>query len=515
MKKLPIGIQTFSKIIEGDFVYIDKTKHAYDLLVNSGGVYFLSRPRRFGKSLFLDTLKDIFEGRKELFKGLYIEDKWDFEDKYPVLKISFGCGVGNSKESLHKNIIRIFRKVQQDLGLSCMDKTDVKGCFEYLIQSAYAKYNKKVVILIDEYDKPILDNITNSKVAELMRNELREFYSVIKENDQYIRLVFLTGVSKFSKMSLFSGLNNLEDITLDARYATICGYTQNEMESAFANRLKGVDLGEVKKWYNGYNFLGDKVYNPFDVLLFLSKGCEFKNYWWSTGSPKFLVDILYSKDYSIPKIENFKATGEMLDSFDVDTIHLEALLWQTGYLTIKEKYREPFGIKYLLGVPNLEVQTSLNNLFITSLTKYDSETIEQRTNLVRIFESADLSRLKNVLFTLFAGIPYHNFTNNKIAHYEGYYASIIYAYFASLGLETIAEDTTNKGRVDMTLRMNGRTYIFEFKLSDEATNHPMQQIKERKYYEKYLDSREIYLIGIEFSRSERNIINFVWERFEH
>ncbi len=514
MKKLPVGIQTFSEIIEDRYVYIDKTEVAYQL-ITTGKYYFLSRPRRFGKSLFLDTLKSIFEGKKELFKGLYIEDKWDFEDKYPVLKISFGSGVGNTKESFDYNLGGILKDVQQYLKLECESGLARKACFKHLIRSAYAKYNKKVVILIDEYDKPILDNITDARVAELMRNELREFYSVIKENDQYIRLVFLTGVSKFSKMSLFSGLNNLEDITLREKYATICGYTQNEMESAFANRLKGVDLAEVKKWYNGYNYLGDKVYNPFDILLFLSNNCEFRNYWWSTGSPKFLVDILYSRDYSIPMIENFEATGEMLDSFDIDTIHLEALLWQTGYLTIKEKIREPFGIKYLLGVPNLEVQTSLNSLFITSLTKYDSESIEQRTNLVRVFESADLDRLKNVLFTLFAGIPYHNFTNNKIAHYEGYYASIIYAYFASLGLETIAEDTTNKGRVDMTLRMNARTYIFEFKLSEEATNNPMQQIKERKYYEKYLDSTEIYLIGIEFSRSERNIINFAWERYEH
>ncbi len=515
MKKLPIGIQTFSKIIEGDFVYIDKTKHAYDLLTNSGGVYFLSRPRRFGKSLFLDTLKSIFEGRKELFKGLYIEDKWDFEDKYPVLKISFGSGVGNTKESFERDLGGILKDVQQYLKLECESGLTRKACFKHLIQSAYAKYNKKVVILIDEYDKPILDSITDTKVAELMRNELREFYSVIKENDQYIRLVFLTGVSKFSKMSLFSGLNNLEDITLRKKYSTICGYTQSELEASFSDRLDGVDLEEVKKWYNGYNYLGDKVYNPFDILLFFSSNCEFKNYWWSTGNPKFLVDILQMKDYSIPDVVNFEATDEVLDSFDVDTIHLEALLWQTGYLTIKEKYRERNRIKYKLGVPNLEIQFSLNEFFIDTLTDQRTQKIHFQDNLWDVFEKGNLDQLEKELFKIFAGIPYHNFTNNKIAHYEGYYASIIYAYFASLGLETIAEDTTNKGRVDMTLRMNRRTYVFEFKLSEEATNNPMQQIKERKYYEKYLDSKEIYLIGIEFSRSERNIINFAWERYEH
>jgi hypothetical protein len=273
MKNLPIGIQTFQKIRDKkeNYLYIDKTDLALKL-INSSGYYFLSRPRRFGKSLFLDTLKDIFEGKKELFEGLYIYDKWDWETTYPVIKISFGGGVIESVEDLDKTILWIIDDNQERLKLECKYKDDAKNCFLELIKKAYQKYNQKVIVLIDEYDKPILDNITNKELSKAIRNHLKNIYSVIKESDQYLKFVFLTGVSKFSKVSLFSGLNNLEDISLDAQYATICGYTHNDVKSHFKERLDGVDLDELKRWYNGYNFLGEGVYNPFDILLFFSKG---------------------------------------------------------------------------------------------------------------------------------------------------------------------------------------------------------------------------------------------------
>ena len=513
MKRLPIGIQTLSKIIEGDFVYVDKTAIAMQLIQKGGGYYFLSRPRRFGKSLFLDTLKEIFEGNKRLFKGLYIEDKWDFEDKYPVLRVSLGAGVNKTVAELRRSLQWILSRVTKDVGVECTATDYPKECFAELISKTYEKYNKKVVILIDEYDKPILDNITDKETATLMRDEMKSFYSVIKDSDSYIHFVFITGVSKFSKMNLFSGLNNLEDITLDTRYATICGYRHDDLLTTFREHLQGVDMEEVRKWYNGYYYFGDKVYNPFDILLFISKGHEFRNYWWSTGNPSFLVRLLKEKDFYLPDIENYEATDEILDSFDVDTIELPALLWQTGYLTIVKKYRERNRIKYQLGIPNLEIQFSLNEFFIDALTTQRTEKIRIQDRLYEALEKGDLDFLKEVLYGMFAGIPYHNFTNSKLPQYEGYYASLIFAYFASLGLDTITEDTTNKGRIDMTIKMNGNVFIFEFKVVEAVTGNALQQIKDRKYYEKYQPTEgNIFLVGIEFGRKERNILNYQWEK---
>jgi len=511
MKKLPIGIQTFRDIINENFVYVDKTPIAYNL-INKGRYYFLSRPRRFGKSLFLDTLKEIFEGNKELFKGLYIYDKWDWEDRYPVLHISLGSGVTKDIDKLFSRLRWIMEKAENNVGIRCTSDNPIR-CFQELILSAHQKYGKKVVILIDEYDKPILDNITDKEVARAMRDVIKDFYAVIKDNDAYIRFVFITGVSKFSKMNLFSGLNNLEDITLNPDFGDICGYTHNDLLTVFEELLKGVDMEKVKEWYNGYNYFGEKVYNPFDILLFISNKFEFSNYWWETGNPSFLIDMLKTQNYYLPELENFEATKEILNTFDVEKIELVALLWQTGYLTIKNKIQTLFGVEYKLKTPNKEVQTSLNSLFITYLTNQSTEKLKHQKRLLSFFLNADLAGLKDALFTLFASIPYNNFTNNKLLEYEGYYASVVYAYISSLGLDIIPEDISNMGRMDLTIKMpDDKIYILEFKLSDKATGEALKQIKEKRYYEKYSDHEEIYLLGIEFSREERNIVGFEWEK---
>ncbi|MCX8083504.1 MAG: AAA family ATPase, partial [Calditerrivibrio sp.] len=277
MKKLPIGISTFKTIIEENYVYVDKTKEAYELIEN-GQYYFLSRPRRFGKSLFLDTLRSIFEGKKELFEGLYIYDKWNWSKKYPVIRISFNDGNFKSKESFRQTLYEILKRNQDILEVECDRDLSLSGCFRDLIYLSYKKYSQKVVILIDEYDKPILDNIEDRELATVMREELKGFYAVIKGSDEYIKFVFITGVSKFSKVSLFSGLNNLEDITLNPRYATIAGYTHRDLETVFSEHLKGQDYEKIRRWYNGYKWLGEAVYNPFDILLFISNGYMYRNY---------------------------------------------------------------------------------------------------------------------------------------------------------------------------------------------------------------------------------------------
>jgi len=512
MKKLPIGIQTLSTIIEEGFVYVDKTEIALRL-IDQGQYYFLSRPRRFGKSLFIDTLKEIFEGNEALFKGLYIDGKWDFSQANPVLHISFGAGGMNNLKGLHGKMKRTLQRTGKALGLKVNESLLPSDIFEELMTGAYEKTGRKVVILIDEYDKPILDNITDQETARLMRDELRDFYSVIKNNDAHIRLVLITGVSKFSKMSLFSGLNNLNDITLNPDFGNICGYTHEDLGEVFGEHFRGVDMEKVRKWYNGYNYFGDKVYNPFDILLFLSNQKEFRNYWWSTGNPRFLIELLEKREYYFPRLENYFATDEIMDSFDVDNIHFEALLWQTGYLTIKHKDSTPFGAAYTLTIPNNEIQTSLNSLFATYLTTMRGERVQFQRSLVNHILQGDLEGLRSDLFSLFASIPYHNFTNNKIADYEGYYASVIYAYFASLGFEIIAEDASNKSRVDMTLKLEDKIYIFEFKVVEQSKGEALAQIKAKGYHEKYESlGRDIYLVGIEFDKGERNVGWFEWEQ---
>ncbi len=513
MKKLPIGIQTFSDIIKEGFVYVDKTKIAYNL-INNGRYYFLSRPRRFGKSLFLDTLKEIFEGNKELFKGLYIYDKWDWEVKYPVLRVSLGSGVIKTIEKLQHQLKSILGDIEEDLVIECKKSLNVKDCFKYIIKESYKKYNQKVVILIDEYDKPILDNITDKDVARQMRDAMKDFYGIIKDNDAYIQFVFITGVSKFSKMNLFSGLNNLEDITLHPDYGNICGYTHNDLLTVFSEHLQGADMDKVKLWYNGYNYFGDKVYNPFDILLFISNKFEFSNYWWETGNPSFLIDMLKTRNYYIPELENFIASKEILNTFDVERIELVALLWQTGYLTITEKIPTGFSIKYKLKTPNKEVQTSLNNLFINYLTGQVTEKLKYQDKIYNMLDKPDLDGFRDALFTVFASISYTNFINSKLFEYEGYYGSVVYAYLASIGLDIIPEDITNLGRMDLSAKLEDKVFIFEFKLTEKATGNALRQIKEKRYFEKYQDFDNIYLIGIEFSREKRNIIGYEWEKIK-
>ena len=508
LKKLPLGVTTFADMRDKkeNYLYVDKTDIAYNL-IDSGKYYFLSRPRRFGKSLFLDTLADIFLGRKKLFEGLYIYDKWDWEEQYPVIRISFNSGDFSLENGVNKRIIEILKDNQEDLNIECEDTSDVAACFRELIKKSYQKYNQKVVILIDEYDKPILDNITDIKMASKARDSLRVFYTVMKDQDQYIKFVFMTGVSKFSKMNLFSGLNNLQDITIMKKYSTICGYTHNDIKTTFKEHLEDVNLDKLKEWYNGYNYFGDSVYNPYDILLFISNECEYRNYWWSTGNPRFLIDKLKTSSYNIPQMESIITNVETLDSFDIEHIDLVALLWQTGYLTFDKKILN-FDDTYLykLKVPNREIQKSLNELFLSYFTNQTTETL---TNQKSIYDSIskDIQNLKTTLTSLFASIPYNNYVKNELAHYEGYYATVIFTYLVSLGFECITEDATNKGRIDLTIKLPNRIVIIEFKVDIKET--ALKQIKERKYYEKYqADTREIFIVGICFSSEDKNITEF-------
>ena len=512
LKKLPIGIQTFSDIRKDDYVYVDKTDIAYNL-IESYRYAFLARPRRFGKSLFLDTLRNIFEGNKELFKGLAIEDKWDWSVSYPVITISFANGRIEDRASLDNRIITIIKENQNKLDIPCDDDSDVAGCFRELIIKANEKYNQNVVILVDEYDKPILDNIDEPKIAKSVRDGLVNLYSVIKGSDEYIKFAFLTGVSKFTKTSLFSGLNNLVDISLDEDYGDICGYTQNDVETTFKPYLEGVDMVELKSWYNGYNFLGSDMYNPFDILLFISKKHKYQNYWFETGTPTFLIELIKKNNYFLPALTNLKVDEKLLSSFDINNLDFEVILYQSGYLTIDKVETSIFGSpEYLLKIPNKEVKRSLSDIIIVDLYK-DKNVIPNKTAIYKSLLENDMDKFKSSLRSMFAAIPYNNYTKNDLASFEGFYASIIFIYLQSLGFHIIGEDVTNKGRIDLTIIMDNAIYIIEFKV--DSKQNALQQIKEKKYYEKYLNhNKDIYLVGIDFDTNDKNINGFEWEKYQ-
>jgi len=510
LKKLPIGISTFSKIVEQDYLYIDKTKEAYQLITHYQYA-FLSRPRRFGKSLFIDTLQEIFEGNKKLFKGLYIYDKWDFEDKYPVIKISFSGS--RSVEALKQNIFRNMNEAQEKLGIKCSKEYDYATCFSELIKKSYEKYQKPVVILVDEYDKAILDNIDQIEVAKESREVVKILYTQIKDNDRYIKFAFLTGVSKFTKASIFSGLNNLEDISLTPEFGTVCGYTQNDIVTTFLPYLEGVDLDELQKWYNGYNFLNDKVYNPFDILLFIKNRFLFDNYWFNTGTPSFLIKLFKSNNYNLAKFENLKVGKELIESFDIEDISLETVMFQSGYLTIKEQILKRRRIQYILTFPNLETKMSFNNYLLNYFVKKRIDKLPIQNSLIDLLEVANLDDLEQTIKSLFASIAYNNFTKNDIEEYEGFYASVIYAYFVGAGFDKVlAEDVTNDGRIDLSVFIDDHLYIFEFKVDKKGA---LEQIKSKEYFQKYLSSgKEIYIIGVEFDSESRNVVGYAWEKIK-
>ncbi|WP_394753892.1 ATP-binding protein [Crenothrix sp.] len=512
MKKLPIGIQTFSKLREENCYYADKTAFISSL-VNEGTHYFLARPRRFGKSLLLSTLKSAFSGEQALFHGLYLQDHWDWSVHYPVIDISFGRGIVTSDAVLGQRFLAMLDEVAERYEI-VLQQQDLANRFAELIQRLQQKYQQKVVVLIDEYDKPILDNIEKPQQAIEIREGLRNIYSVIKDSDPYIKFTLLTGVSKFSKVSLFSGLNNLNDISLNPRYATLCGYTYPEIKAVFNGHLEGVDFARLAEWYNGYNFLGEKVYNPFDVLLYLDQRV-FKNYWFETGSPSFLIKRIREGQYLIPDFENVVLDEAMLASFDVNEITLENLLYQTGYLTI-DHVEELGGNRYYhLAYPNREVKASLNGYLLRDLTQTSPSTVSSnQIQLYKALNQPDFAKLEQSLLALFAAIPNDWYRKNQLAHYEGYYASIIYSAFAALGLKVIAEDVTNQGRIDLTVMLDNKVFIIEFKVLDDAKKQglALAQIKAKHYSQKYAGSNNsVYLIGIEFDKTQRNIEFFEWE----
>ncbi|MCY3867910.1 MAG: AAA family ATPase [Gemmatimonadetes bacterium] len=507
-RKLPIGIQTFRKMREENCYYVDKTAYI-QRLVDEGTHYFLSRPRRFGKSLFLDTLKELFEGNESLFEGLHIHDHWDWSVHHPVIRLSFGSGNFKEPGYLQTNLMAQLDAVQRREAVKSEYATAPER-FAHLIEALHERVGQPVVVLVDEYDKPILDALDVPEIARANRDFLRGLYATIKDSDAHVRFTFLTGVSKFSKVHLFSGLNNLTDITMDPRYSAVCGYTEADLDAVFAPELLGLDRDKIRDWYNGYSWLGEeKVYNPFDILL-LFRRRSFEAYWFETGTPTFLIETLFKRRVSSLELDEMIGSSDLLSTFDVDEIATEALLFQTGYLTITGEESLGGESLYRLGYPNREVRQSLNRSLLRYLVKDPSRQMANSVQLYRLLEANDFEGLKTLFHAFFASIPYEWYTNNDIANYEGYYASVFYSYFAALGLDITVEDSSSHGCLDMAVLFNGNVYLFEFKVVEMAPKGAaMAQLKARRYADKYHARGEpIHLIAVEFSRESRNIAAF-------
>ena len=510
-RKLPIGIQNIREVREAGHYYVDKTVYI-ERLLNDGKHFFLSRPRRFGKSLFLDTLKELFEGSKELFRGLSIHDHWDWSVRNPVIRLSFGSGHFGAPDGLRISVTAQLDRADRETGVrtTCPSAPERFG---ELIRALHEHTGERVVLLVDEYDKPILDALDAPDVARANRDYLRGLYGVVKDCDADIRFSFITGVSKFSKVSLFSGLNNLTDITMAPPYSAICGYREADLDTVFATELPGLDRARICEWYDGYSWRGDeKVYNPFDILL-LFRSREFEAHWFETGTPAFLVETLFRRRVGSVGLDEMLASEELLSTFDVDAIAPEALLFQTGYLTIKHTERRAGETFYRLGYPNREVRQGLNRALLSHMVGDASRRSSNSARLYDLLVADDLELLRELFHAFYASIPYEWYTNNDIANYEGYYASVFYSYFAGLGLDVVVEDSTSRGRLDMALRFEGRAYLFEFKVVEQAgEGAAMAQLKGSGYADKYrATGAPVRLVAVEFSSASRNIVTFETE----
>ena len=511
MKYLPIGIQTLPKIIENNYIYVDKTRIIHRL-VTTGAFYFFSRPRRFGKSLLVSTIKELYSGNKSVFEGLWIENNWDWTKKNPVIHISFD-DMGYIELSLMEILKTFIQDKAKEFGV-ILEKIDMKSSLKELLEKVSEKHGK-VVFLVDEYDKPILDFLETNTMdtAKANRDVLRDFYGVLKNADSHLEFVFITGISKFSKVSLFSHLNNLDDITLDENYSTIVGYTQEELELYFNDYLKEIEiklkltrkelLDNMRVWYNGFSWDGEnKVYNPFGTLNFLSKKV-FRNFWFSTGSPRFLVDKMKKETYF--DVENTVVTNVVLDSYDLDNIGLIPLLFQTGYLTVKEL--DPFTGDMVLDYPNKEVRESMYQFLIGDIAYNPERTNTGMTirDLNQAFASRDLKRVKDIINSLLADLPSETFIKQS----EGLYHGLIHLVFSYLGVMAQSEVHSSRGRADAVVQTDTDVYIFEFKFNKTA-KEALNQIYEKKYAAKYVASgKTITGIGVNFNNDLKEIDDWV------
>ena len=533
LRKLPIGIQSFEKLRRDEYLYIDKTLFIWKL-VQSSNPYFLSRPRRFGKSLFLSTLAAYFLGKKELFKDLYLETAEEEQaaqenrtawQTYPVFYLDFNTGQYNTERALMSQLNLLLSRFEEVYGTN-KNEEEVSQRFEGLLKRAYQKTGKQVVILVDEYDKPLLQTMgVNEVLNEQYRNELKAFYSVIKTCDEYIRFAFLTGVTKFSKISIFSDLNNLRDISLEKHYAGICGITQKELEANFQPEIQVLadeqdltyqeTLTALQQWYDGYCFApaADGMYNPFSLLNAFAKE-RFGSYWFETGTPTFLVNYLKEAHYFIPDLDgNVELDEAGLQTYRAVAQDALPILFQAGYLTIKE-YISDLRL-YRLGFPNDEVRYGfLENLLPAYSDVPFGQTGVWVGRFVQDIRKGKVDAFMERMQSLIAGISYDNFSSKELKLREQNYQTAVYLIFALMGQFVRTEVHCSAGRADCVVITVDTVYIFEFKLSGNGSAEDViAQIQKQNYAAKYkADGKKIVLIGAGFEEATRTIKNWKVEQ---
>ncbi len=512
LKPVQASSPTFRDIIEGGFLYIDKTRYLYDLVRYSKGIYFLARPRRFGKSLTISTLEEIFKGEKALFRGLWLAESDYNWQTYPIIRLDFNLERVHTAAEMQSTLTNFMERIATRHGIT-LPASNYQRQFRHLIEQMAAlgaEGQKKVVILIDEYDKPIIDNIEDTAAAIAIRDVLKGFYGIIKALDPYIRFVFITGISKFSRVGIFSDMNNLSDLTMTPRFATAMGITEEELRRDLAEYITDFAqkqsiseeelCSRIRTWYDGFRFVEEQpsVYNPFSTLQLFNLQ-RFSNYWFETGTPTFLIKLIKERNYTIEQLHALRLTELAFISYEIDQLEIVPLLFQTGYLTIKE-YDRATGI-YTLGYPNREIEDA----FLTYLLSAFSER-ERGLNQEYLLRLTDALKLKdfqqffNVLDVFFANVPY----TIHLKH-EKYYQSLFYLIFTMLGLRIEAEVTTNDGRIDAVIALSDHIFLFEFKL-DGSAKTALTQIKEHQYYQKYrLQPKLITLVGANFNSEKRKV----------
>ena len=512
LKTLPIGDSSFESIRMNNCLYVDKTKHIYKL-IKKGKYYFLSRPRRFGKSLTISTLKALFEGKKELFDGLWISNSlnWDWKE-YPIIGLDFNEITCDTPENLKVNLSKRLENIAQLYNIE-LKKTFLKEQFKELIQLLYQKNGTQVVVLIDEYDKPIIDFLGKGQdlldIARKNRDILKDFFGVTKGMDvsNLLRFVFITGVSRFSRVSIFSELNNLKDITMNEDYSDMLGYTQEELESNFFSYLSEFAkkrnepiinlLSKLKQQYNGYRFSSRdiKVYNPFSILNSMDE-YNFKNFWFETGTPTFLVNLLNKSNWYLPTIENMQSTESEFSAYEIEKLQPEALLFQTGYITIKSI----IGRLYTFDYPNLEVKTSFLEILFKSFMK-DKRKTSHFVLLADYLQEGKIDSFIETLEAIFASIPYQLETKRD----EAYYHTLFYLMVCASGINATSEVSDCTGRIDLVMKFADKIYIIEFKCNQSADN-ALEQIRKKGYDRQFKHTeKKIIKMGINFDTDKRNI----------
>ena len=516
MKNLTSSVYNFEDLIQGDFLYVDKTEYIWQLIKPAKEMYFLSRPRRFGKSLTVSTLKAVFEGKKELFRGLALYDKpYDWK-VHPVIHLSFGDynPINYTAERLDAYLSDKIHTIAQSYSIELPPTQDASSAFGKLIDELSKKGN--VVILVDEYDKPILDNITNPDIAQIQRT-LKGFYSVLKDRNDRERLLFVTGVSKFSHVSLFSDLNNLTDITMDARFATMFGYTQEELETHFADRIAALagerDIetfkAKIKDWYNGYRFHQNAktVYNPVSLAKFFEYGGEFNNHWFSTGTPSFLLELIKKQHFNLEEILEKPMSNFAFSAYEIDKLDPLTLLLQTGYLTIDSAVERYGDTLYKLRFPNLEVKGSFETYLTGDCSGLHATKVKNTIyQLADNVTAGDVDGFMETMKIFFAKVGYDVHLKN-----ENNYQLLFFSIFMLLGISITAESRTNNGRIDAVATNEDFVFVFEFKLN-KTDEIALQQIKERDYFRRYMNSgKTIKIIGVNFDQNAAQIDSWKYE----